>query len=97
MKKFCIPAALLLAVVLTPACYTFEHKVGNGGSGGELVEDGQWYVLWGLVPINKTDAKQMAGDATDYTVKTEFSVLDIIITAVTGFITVHKQTVTVQK
>lgn len=97
MKKLCLPLALVLVLFAAPGCYTFSHTVGGGGAGGETVEEAAWFALWGLVPLSEPDSGDMAGEATDYTVTTEFTVIDIIISFFTGWVTIHKQTVTVQK
>jgi hypothetical protein len=85
------------ALVASPVCYTFQRQVGSGGSGGETVEDYTCWVLWGRVPITEPDSKEMAGEATDFTVTTELTIIDVILSAFTGTITIHRQTVTVQK
>lgn len=78
------------------ACMTVEHTVGQGAQGPQTATERQWYVLWGLVPINKVNSQQMAQGKADYTVKSEVQPLDVIINAVTGFISVYSQTVEVQ-
>ncbi|MDX1547910.1 MAG: hypothetical protein R3247_13025 [Rhodothermales bacterium] len=92
-------ATLLLLVLLGVAsgCTGHMHVIGNGASSGEVVEARQWYVLWGLVPINDVDTSDMAGGATNYTIETEQSALDVIINIFTGAITVYSRTVTVTK
>ncbi len=78
-------------------CFTINHKVGKGAQGSTKVEQRQWYVLWGLVPISEIDSQAMAGGATDYTIQTQFSVVDVIIGIFTGLVTVQPRTVTVTK
>lgn len=91
-------SCLLAALVLTaPACYTFEHQVGTGGTGASTTEEGAWYALWGLVKITEPDSKQLAGSAENYSVTTEFTFVDVVITFFTGWVTIHKQTVRVDK
>jgi hypothetical protein len=97
LKKALLGLFLAGTLVVTPACYTFQHQVGSGGSGGETVQESSWWILWGLVPLTKPNSKEMAGGATDYTVTTQFTFIDVIITAITGWVTIHKQTVTVEK
>ncbi len=48
-------ALLLFVMVAASGCAAHLHVVGDGGSGDEIVEKRQWYVLWGLVPINEVD------------------------------------------
>ena len=95
MKKLSL--ALAFVVILFSSCMTLTHTVGTGGKGGEKIEKRAWYILFGLVPLNTVESKAMAGNATDYTVVTQRSALDVIINIFTGIITVASQTVTVQK
>lgn len=89
--------ALSLLVVVMAGCAAHIHTVGGGPQGGTMLEERQWYVLWGLVPINKVDTQTMAAGATDYQIKTEQSALDVVINIFTGMISVYSRTVTVTK
>lgn len=94
------PVALLLIVVFLVTlvgCAAHTHVIGDGSQRGQKVEARQWYVLWGLVPINDVDTATMAGDAVNYTIQTEISVLDFIINIFTGIVTVNSRTVTVTR
>jgi len=73
------------------------HTVGNGGSGKTTVTERQWYALWGLVPINPKDSKDMAKGADNYTVTTKSTFLDQVISAFTGAVTISCQTIEVEK
>ncbi len=95
MKK--IIAMLMISLFLFTGCYTINHKVGQGAQGTTTVEARQWYVLWGLVPINDVNSQQMAGGSADYTVTTKMTFVDIVIGAFTGLVTVQPMTVKVQK
>jgi hypothetical protein len=98
MVKQIIAVSLVLAfILLTVGCMAHMHKVGAGEQQGIPVQERQWYVLWGLVPINNVDSHAMAGGATDYTIRTEQSALDVIINIFTGVVTVYSRTVTVMK
>ncbi|MFZ6665656.1 Bor/Iss family lipoprotein [Peijinzhouia sedimentorum] len=88
-------AGILLAASLS-SCMSLTHTVGSGGY-GESETKRQWYVLWGLVPINEVDSKAMASGAENYTVKSSITPLDFIINIFTGVITVYSQTVEVKK
>lgn len=57
----------------------------------------QWYVLWGLVPINDVDTNAMAGQSTDYEITTSVTVVDFIINAIGSYVTVNCRTVEVRK
>jgi hypothetical protein len=78
-------------------CYTLKHEVGTGAAGGASVSETQWYVLWGLVPLGKVDSKAMAGGAANYTVVSEHTFVDILVTIITQYVSVVRQTVTVTK
>jgi hypothetical protein len=71
--------------------------VGNGGGSGEVVTKKQWYVLFGLAPLNSVNSKEMAGGAENYTVTTKFSFLDQVIGVITGIVTIRPMTVEVKK
>ena len=90
-------ALLLFVMVAASGCAAHLHVVGDGGSGDEIVEKRQWYVLWGLVPINEVDTAEMADGASNYTIDTEQSALDVIINIFTVIVTVNSRTVTVTK
>ena len=88
---------LIVGILFVIGCATHVHQVGKGALGNETVEVRQWYVLWGLVPINNVDTNMMAGQTTDYEIMTAITPLDFIIGAFTGIVTVRSRTVTVRK
>ena len=88
--------AVFLSVTLG-GCFTFRHTVGNGGTGQTSVAQKQWFILWGLVPLNNVDGGKLAAGATDYTVQTQLSIVDFLISIVTQWITVMPMTCTVTK
>lgn len=89
--------AAVLAVALLAGCAAHTHVIGAGAQGTQTAEQRQWYVLWGLVPINIVDTAAMSGGAHDYTIHTETSVLDFVINIFTSIVTVNSRTVTVTK
>jgi hypothetical protein len=95
MKKLFVSLAVVL--VMFSSCYTLTHTVGSGGSGGEKIEKRAWYILYGLVPLNTVESKALAGNASNYTVTTSHTVIDVLLNIVTGFVTIGSQTVTIQK
>ena len=97
VKRTIAVLLVLVFILLTVGCSAHIHKVGAGEQQGIPVQERQWYVLWGLVPINNVDSHAMAGGATDYTIRTEQSALDVIINIFTGVVTVYSRTVTVMK
>jgi len=87
---------MFLSVALG-GCFAFKHTVGNGGTGQTSVAQKQWFLLWGLVPLTNVDGGKMAGGAADYTIKTEYSIVDFLISIVTQWVTVYPMTCTVTK
>jgi len=96
-KKFISIIAITVVLCFLAGCAAHIHKIGQGAQGAEKTEARQWYVLWGLVPINDVDTNKMSEGATDYTIKTESSALDVIINIFTSYISVVSRTVTVTK
>jgi hypothetical protein len=91
MKRL-IPV-LMLAVLVLAGCAAHTHMVGEGAQGTEMMIKRQWYVL-DLAPINEVDTRDMAGGATDYTIKTEANFVDVLITVLVPVITTRTVTVT---
>ena len=96
LRKFSA-IVLILGVLLFIGCAAHVHKVGNGAQGNDMMMARQWYVLFGLVPINEVDTNAMAGTATDYEIMTQYTGLDVIINIFTGVISVNSRTVIVRK
>ena len=97
MLKKLSALVLIVGMLSVIGCASHLHKVGDGAQGTEVVSSRQWYILWGLVPLNDVDTNAMAGDATDYNIVTEITVLDFILNIFTGSITVNSRSVTVEK
>lgn len=96
-KKVSVMLAVVLITLFVFSCAAHIHTVGNGPQKNEIQKTRQWYILWGLVNLNEVDTKAMAGDATDYEIKTEISPLDFLIGIPASCITVRSRTVTVTK
>ena len=79
------------------ACSTHTHIVGKGAQGTQQVESRQWYILFGLVPLNDVQTNDMASGANDYTIQTQQGALDVIMNIFTMYVTVSSRTVTVTK
>lgn len=91
-----VAIAMLVAILMT-SCFTLEHTVGTGATGAGTEKAVQWYALWGAVPLNNVDSKQMAGGAENYTIKSEHTFGDQVISFFTSIVTINRQTVTVKK
>ena len=97
MRKRMRLLAVALLIAASAGCAVHLHEVGSGGGAGNMTQERQWYVLWGLVPINQVDTDVMAAGASAYTIKTEQSALDVVINIFTSWVTVYSRTVTVTK
>lgn len=98
-KSLARMALALVASVPLAACFTFTHTVGRGPQNVTPVvaEQTEWFALWGLVPLDAVDSAQLAGPARDYRVTTKFTVIDVLISAFSSFVTLYRQTVIVEK
>ena len=100
----------LIISMLFISCATHLHTVGYGPQTGAKVTSRQFYLLYGLVPLNSVDTKEMAGiDSngnyiTDYEIKTQTGPIDIVLAFGLGLITygigpaiIQSRTVTVTR
>jgi len=98
MKKTIARVLLLnLIVIFTISCSTHTHTIGEGSITGREVSQKQWYIAYGLAPLNKVDTNEMAGDAENYEIITQTSFVDGIINLFTLNFSVSCRTVTVVK
>ncbi len=98
MKKTCLSCLLALVLAISStACYTLNHTVGDGAQGTTEVSKRQWWAVWGLVPIGEVDSYDLAKGAKDYSVETQWTIIDILLNLITGWVTIFSQTVTVTK
>lgn len=88
---------LIVGMLFVIGCAAHVHKVGNGAQGNDITVARQWYVLWGIVPLNDVDTNALAEGATDYEIMTAVTPLDFVISAVLGQVSIYCRTVTVQK
>ena len=72
-------------IILLNSCSATMHTVGTGGRGDCKAEGQydatakQWYLFWGLLPLNHIDSKDLAGDAKNYTIRTTTTFVDGLI------------------
>ncbi|MDK9699457.1 MAG: Bor family protein [bacterium] len=91
-----ILVAVLVASFLI-GCAAHEYTMGKGPEKGLTKSKQQWYILWGLVPLNNVNVTDMIGDAQNYEVRTAQEPLDVIINIATSYVSVTSRTVTVKK
>lgn len=73
----------VLAMTMLAGCLTNEHTVGTGAATGYTESAKQWYLLGGLLPLNKVDTKAMSGAAENYKIVTQTTLIDAIIGGLT--------------
>ena len=93
MLRKCLAVTLILGVLLVMGCAGHIHKVGNGAQGNDMMIGRQWYVLFGLVLLNEVDTNAMAGGATDYEIRTGFTVFDLFVTYGSGYLLASRKVV----
>lgn len=96
MKSLVLLGVLVTILMLMVGCAAHTHVVGDGGQEMQ-VNARQWYILWGLVPLNKVDTKEMAAGAENYTVYTRHNFLDFLISIPASLVTINSRTVSVTK
>ncbi len=80
----CLVAISFGAMVLLSSCYTYTVTVGNGPKGSGQVSKMNSYLIDGLIPVGVSDAKEMVGGATDYSVTVTHTFVDGLLSAITG-------------
>ena len=99
-------AITLIISMLFISCATHIHHVGAGPQIGHQVKARQYYLLWGLVPLNSVDTNELAGTdingnpIENYEIQTQYGAIDIAInwvSVVTIAGLVSSRTVTVTK
>ena len=74
--------AFATATLLT-SCYSYTTVVGEGAQGNKETQAWNHYVIYGLAPVNVSDAAELAGGAENYTVTTEQTFVNGLISAIT--------------
>jgi hypothetical protein len=94
-----VVSLMTVTVTSSSGCFRQQFDVGTGATMGESREFRQWFALWGLVPITEVQdrAEAYAGGAENYTVRTEFTPLDFLISIVTGIVTIYPKTTVVER
>ncbi len=81
-KSISLLSIIIIASLLS-SCNATMHTVGTGGVGDCKstfdAKKKQWYLLWGLVPLNRVDSKDLAAGAQNYTIRTTTSFGDYLI------------------
>lgn len=87
----------MLLVLLASACSAHRHRVGLGPTGIGEESSRQFYLFFGLLPINEVNVQRMAVDLSSYEIESSYSFVDIILTPLLLPLTVTSRTVTVYR
>ena len=101
---------MMATTLLTVGCATHVHSIGYGAQTGVKTTARQFYLLYGLVPLNTIDTNEMAGKdfdgnpITNYEIKTQSGPVDILLVVGLAAVTygigpaiIQTRTVTVTK
>ena len=77
MKKVVVMILIVSSLFLI-GCSTHIHTVGTGPETGMTKVARQYYLLWGLIPLNTVDTNQMAASmqTEDYEIKSQVALID---------------------
>ena len=108
MQKNILVLCIIISMIFV-GCATHVHNIGTGpvGTGSEngvKVTARQWYLFYGLVPLNSIDTNEMANSAENYEIQTQVGPIDLAIAVGIGIVTlgigpaiIQSRTVTVTK
>ena len=77
MKKAVVMIMIVSSLFLI-GCSTHIHTVGTGPETGMTKVARQYYLLWGLIPLNTVDTNQMAASmkTDNYEIKSQVGLID---------------------
>lgn len=96
MKKVILMMIIICSMFLI-GCSTHVHTIGTGPQTGQVETARQWYVLYGLIPLNTVDIGEMTNGAQNYEIKTQAGVVDILMNFFTVQASISSRTVKVTK
>jgi uncharacterized protein YcfL len=98
MKKAVVMIMIVSSLFLI-GCSTHVHTVGTGPQTGVSNTARQYYLLYGLIPLNSVDTGAMAGGTANYEIQTQVGPMDVVINvasavAIAGIVSSRSVTVT---
>ena len=100
MKKVVVMIMIVSSLFLI-GCSTHFHTVGTGPETGLTKVGRQYYLLWGLIPLNTVDTNQMAASmkTDNYEIQSQVALIDGVINfasmvTIGGLVTSRTVTVT---
>ena len=90
---------MIVSSLFLIGCSTHFHTVGTGPQTGVSNTARQFYLLYGLIPLNSVDTGAMAGGAANYEIQTQVGPMDVVINvasavAIAGIVSSRSVTVT---
>ena len=83
MKMFRTAGLSLAMMLLMSSCYTITNTVGTGGHSGEVVKKKNHYLIYGLAPLNVTDAKTLTDGKSNYDITVTHTFVDGLLGVIT--------------
>ena len=74
-KAVSITILVVFAASMLVGCMTHEHIIGTGAATGYTESAKQWYLLWGLMPLNETGLAREADVARAFPVGSDVEVV----------------------
>ena len=97
MLKRLATIVILLVIACVIGCAKHTHTVGHGPGFNRTNVERQWYILYGLVPINDIDTKSMAEGRSNYQITMQITLMDFIYQAILSPMTITSRTVSVTR
>ena len=82
-KSMKMMTVLFATSLLLSYCYSYTSVVGKGAQGNQQITQWNHYLLSGLAPVGVSDSKQMADGAENYSVFTNLSFVNGLVSALT--------------
>ena len=84
MKKVFLNIATMISLsLMMTSCFTYTTVVGKGSQTGVEVTGKNHFLIQGLAPLSVSNAKQLAGGASDYDLTVTHTFIDGLIGAIT--------------
>ena len=84
MKKVLLNIVTMVSIsLMMTSCFTYTAVVGKGSQTGVEVTGKNHFLIQGLAPLSVSNAKQMAGGASDYDLTVTHTFIDGLIGAIT--------------
>jgi hypothetical protein len=82
-KGFSLFAGIIFCSLILTSCNSYTSVVGEGAKGNQEVTKWNHYLIFGLAPIEVSDAKTMAGGSENYSVTTRHSFVNGLLAGIT--------------